>query len=127
MKQFIGEDAVHWEYSSATPGTDAVTVTIYNPDGTSRTLSSSEEGWITSYSLGVGDIGMRADLFIDCDADGAVDAGERLCGKTYAANSGEGMDISNNPRKVTSTDILKVKCASSAQVDVVCHGFVRRI
>ena len=120
-------DTVHWEYSSATPGTSPVSVPVYDKQGTAITLESNDELFITSFSLQVGDTAMRADLFIDYNAGGTLTAGERIAGGTFAANGGIAKDVSINPIPLPKgSNLLYVQFGSNAQGDVICHGYRRK-
>jgi hypothetical protein len=82
----IPGDPVRGELVTADATTAAV-ITLYNNDGTVRALAATERLAVTDIRITTG-VAATVDLFFDTNANGAVDAGERISSGIFAANGG---------------------------------------
>ncbi len=120
LAQETGE-YIHGEFQAAS-GSTGGEIVLYGVNGGTRTLGSDERVVVTDAYLVVGAAGEAA-IFFDADDDNAADAGERIIGGNFAANSGATMSFSGTPRWGEKGAIPHVVCASGA-VTAIITGFI---
>jgi hypothetical protein len=116
----VSGDEVKGEFSSADATTAAV-ATLYNAQGVARPLTTGDRLVITDiFGVAASAAGLVV-LFSDNDADGVIDAGERL------------FPFSGSSSAQLTTELYckagitpKVKAAAAGQVDLVFTGVIIR-
>ena len=102
------------EFSSADAQTAAV-VTLKDADGATVTLAANERLLVDTLSANVAAAVTLVDVFADYDADGNVDAGERVA--SFGANVGN-FDGGPEGFSIKTGFTLKVHASGAGQVDV---------
>jgi hypothetical protein len=111
-------ETVSIEFSSADAST-AAAVTLKDADGATRTLASNERLLIDTLTASLAAAVLLVTVISDNDADGAIDAGERLA--AFGANTGNfEAGPEGQPGKTGITP--KVKASGAGQVDITGTG-----
>jgi len=97
----------------------AAALSFTNDNGVARTIGASERLVITSYHL-VSGSAVTVELFDDANANGTVDAGERIGGGDFAANGGLTESSIEHPCQLGKTP--KIKASASGTVKAVVRG-----
>jgi hypothetical protein len=119
-----GEE-VHGELISSDASTAAALSLFRDGSVTARTLDTSTERLAVSDVVLISGSALTVDVFFDANADGTVDAGERIVGGPVAANGGFALSFTTphiGPKGITP----KVKASGSGVIRCFVKGYIIR-
>lgn len=124
MYDHISGDPVQFEFSSADV-TTAAPLVLRDAGGAARTLSATERLILQTVNVYAAASALTVDIFDDADADGTVDAGERLLrvGEGFANVPFVGKDGGTAGGRGR---VPKVKAGGAAVVTVTGIGVIRQ-
>jgi hypothetical protein len=114
-------ETVSIEFSSA-DATTAAAVTLKDSAGATRTLASNEVLLIDSLTAALAAAVLLAEVFGDVDADGAVDAGERLASFAGAGSAASNFIAGPEGLAVKQGFTPKVKATVAGNVQITGSG-----
>ena len=115
-----GEE-VHGELSSA-DASGGVEISLFRPNGGSRTLGAAERLVVTDLVV-VAEAGGDVRIFLDADDDDALDAGEQVFRGKVGVNGGVAFNFLGTPR-YGAPGAKPHALAPAGQLDVTLTGFI---